>query len=121
MRMTFEKDGKIRAFNIEAGRVMVTVEIAGLWVSNPSLEAFLADGWQEYIAPIPEPYVPTLEELVEQKLRERYGINQEFEVQRKRDTEPEAFAEYYQYVEDTISWAKQQPHREENGNGNESA
>lgn len=113
MRMTFEKDGKIRAFNVEDDRVMATIEIGGVWVSNPTLADFLADGWREWIAPIPEPILPTIEELVEGKLRERYSINQEFEVQRKRDTEPTAFAAYYQYVEECITWANEQPHRDE--------
>ena len=113
MRNYYKKDGKVRSFAVEDGRVMATVELDGIWVSNPSLEDFLADGWEEYIVPVPEPYVPTLEELVEQKLRERYSINQEFEVQRKRDTEPEAFAAYYAYVEEVIAWAKTQPHRDD--------
>ena len=77
-------------------------------MSNPTLEAFYADGWQDYIAPAPEPYIPTIEELVEQKLRERYSINQEFEVNRKRDTDQEAFSAYYAYVEECIEWAHQQ-------------
>lgn len=113
MRQTFEKDGIIRSFEVVDNRVMTTIEIGGEWVSNPSLEAFLADGWREWIAPVPEPILPTIEELVEGKLRERYTINQEFEVQRKRDTEPEAFAAYYAYVEECIEWANKQPHRDE--------
>ena len=79
----------------------------------------MAQGWTEYTPPAPpappapEPYVPTIEELVERKLRERYSINQEFEVQRKRKTEPQAFVDYYDYVEQCIEWANKQPHREE--------
>ena len=113
MRKTYIKDGVIRTFLIEGERVMATLLIKGVWTSNPTLDDFLADGWEEYITPVPEPYLPTIEELVEGKLRERYTINQEFEVQRKRDTEQTAFAEYYQYVEDCITWANEQPHRNE--------
>lgn len=113
MRQTFEKDGKVRSFDVDGERVLATIEIVGRWVSNPPLADFLADGWREYIPPTPEPILPTIEELVEGKLRERYTINKEFEVQRKRDTEPQAFAAYYAYVEECIEWANQQPHRDE--------
>lgn len=112
MRKTFEKDGKIRSFEVESDRVIATIEIGGKWVANPTLAAFLADGWREYIAPTPEPILPTIEELVENRLRERYTINQEFEAQRKRDTDPENFATYYAYVEECIAWANKQPHRD---------
>jgi hypothetical protein len=112
MRKTFEKDGKIRSFDVVDWRVMATIEIGGEWVANPTLAAFLADGWREYIAPVPEPILPTIEELVEGKLRERYTINQEFEVQRKRDTDPQSFEAYYDYVEECIIWANKQPHRD---------
>lgn len=76
----------------------------------PTDEQLISAGWEikEIIEPVPEQYLPTIEELVESKLRERYSINQEFEVQRKRDTEPEAFSAYYAYVEECIEWAHQQ-------------
>ena len=112
MRQKFEKDGKIRSFEVVNDRVMATIEIGGKWIANPILAAFLADGWREYIAPVPEPVLPTIEELVEGKLRERYTVNQEFEVQRKRETDPQAFAAYYDYVEECIEWANKQPHRD---------
>lgn len=88
-----------------------------VYIYSPSDEQIVAAGWTitEEIVPIPEPYVPTIEELTEQKLRERYSINQEFEVQRKRDTDPQGFAAYYDYVEECIEWAKSQPHREGSG------
>lgn len=80
----------------------------------PTDEVLIANGWTitEEIVPIPEPYLPTIEELTEQKLRERYSINQEFEVQRKRDTDQQGFAAYYDYVEECIAWAKSQPHKD---------
>ena len=95
-----------------------------VYIYSPSDEQIVAAGWtiKEEIVPIPEPYVPTVEELVERALRygedggtPTYSINQEFEVQRKRDTEPEAYAAYYARVEACISWAKSQPHRAEEG------
>lgn len=113
MRKTFEKDGIIRSFEVDNDRVLATIEIGVEWVANPTLAAFLADGWREYIAPVPEPILPTIEELVERRLRERYSINQEFEVNRKRETDPQGFAAYYDYVEECILWANEQPHRDE--------
>lgn len=112
MRQYFIKDGQVRSFEVQDGKVIATLLIGGEWVSNPTLAAFYADGWQDYTPPTPEPVLPTIEELVEGKLRERYTINQEFEVQRKRDTEPENFADYYAYVEECIAWANEQPHRD---------
>ena len=105
----FIKDGCARTFTIKGGKVLTTIGN----VLNPTLEQFIAYGWREIIPPIPEPVLPTIEELVEGKLREHYTINQEFEVNRKRDTEPEAFQAYYDYVEECIEWANEQPHRED--------
>lgn len=53
--------------------------------------------WTE---PIPyEPPKPTYEELVVQKIRIRYDLNQELSILRQRDTKPTEFAEYNQYCE----------------------
>lgn len=109
---TFIKDGEIRSFSVENNKVYTTIELDDLRITNPTLEQFLSLGWEYYVEPEPEPYLPTVEELVEGKLREKYSINQEFEVQRKRDIEPEAFHTYYDYVEEVIAWAKEQPHRD---------
>ena len=117
MMQQFIKDGVVRTFEVQDGRVITSILIDGCWVCNPTIEQFESDGWQEYTPPTPEPYLPTIEELVEGKLRERYTINQEFQVNRKRDTDKEAFEEYYAYVEECIAWAEQQPHREEASNG----
>lgn len=103
------KDGVVRRFKIVDGKVLTTIGN----IVNPTIEEFLADGWQEYVPPTPQPILPTIEELVERKVRERYTINQEFQVNRKRETDKEAFAAYYEYVEECIAWAEQQPHREE--------
>ena len=116
MTQLFIKDGQIRSFRVENGKIYTTIELDNLRITNPTLEQFKSIGWEEYIAPeppAPEPYLPTIEELVEQKIRERYSLNQEFEVQRKRDVETEAFQAYYDYVESCITWAREQEHREE--------
>ena len=103
------KDGVVRRFKIVDSKVLTTIGN----IVNPTIEQFLADGWQEYVPPTPEPILPTIAELVEGKVRERYTINQEFQVNRKRETDKEAFEAYYAYVEECIAWAEQQPHREE--------
>ena len=111
MIQLFIKNGNIKSFNVENNKVYTTIVIGGYNVTNPTLEQFYSIGWRDYVQPTPpepEPYIPTLEELVEQKLRERYSINQEFEVQRKRDVETEAFEEYYAFVEKCIEEAKKE-------------
>lgn len=113
MYKTYKKEDKIQTFRVENGNVYTTITIGIYTITNPSEEQFLSTGWEEYIEPAPEVILPTIEELTVGKLRERYSINQEFEVQRKRDINPEAFQAYYDYVEECIAWAKQQPHREE--------
>ena len=108
MRQTFEKDGKIRSFDVVNDRVMATLQIGGKWVANPTLEAFLADGWREYIAPEPTPYQPTYEERVVELIRLRYDINSELAILRQRDSKPEEFAEYNTYCEECKLQAKEE-------------
>lgn len=100
MRQTFEKDGKIRNFEVVNNRVMATLQIGGEWVANPTLEAFLSDGWREYVVPEPTPYQPTYEERVVELIRLRYDVNAEFAIIRQRDSKPEEFAEYNAYCEE---------------------
>ena len=69
MRRGFIKDGKIKYFIVKGNKVIATVLIAGKYVSNPTMEEFLNEGWREYISPVPEPYIPTYAELVEQYIR----------------------------------------------------
>lgn len=108
MYKTFIKDSQICSFKVEDNKVFTTITLGDFNVTNPTLEQFKSVGWEEYTYPELEPYTPTLEELVEQKIRERYSLNQEFEVQRKRFKEPEAFEEYDNFVEECISSAKQE-------------
>lgn len=117
MKQYFIKDGKVRSFEVADGKVIATIEISGEWVSNPTLDAFYADGWQDYIVPIPEPYVPTYEELVEQYIREHgyptYGA--ELAVLNNYAECPteyaDAYAAYVQTRHDAKVWADEQPHR----------
>ena len=119
MRQTFEKDGIIRSFEVVDGRVMATIEIDGEWVANPTLEAFLADGWRVYIAPVPEPYIPTYAELVEQYIREHgyptYGA--ELAVLNNYAENHAEYLEAWQIYmgvrHEAKEWANEQPHRDE--------
>lgn len=106
MRQTFEKDGKIRSFEVADDRVMATIEIAGRWVGNPPLTDFLADGWREWIAPVPEPYIPTYEEKVVMLIREKYSLDSELAIQRQRDSKHEEFQVYFDYCEECKKRAK---------------
>ena len=76
------------------------LKINGKQIINPSEEQILADGWQEYIPPVAEPYKPSYEELVEQYIRERYGVSDELAILRQRDTKADEFNEYYAYCEE---------------------
>ena len=84
----------------------------GVQVINPSEEMILSDGWQEYVVPKAEPYVPSYEERVEQLIREKYSINQELAILRQRETKPEEFEEYFAYCEECKQRAKEEQNSE---------
>lgn len=113
MLQFFIKDGIIQRHFIESGKVPTTIETEQGIITNPTVEQFKEIGWEEYYPPQSPEYIPTIEELTECKIRERYSINKEFQVQRKRDTDSNAFSEYNTYVEECITWAHAQPHRDE--------
>lgn len=122
MRQTFIKDGQIRSYEVQDGKVIATLLIGGVWVSNPTLEAFYADGWEDYIAPeppAPEPYIPTYAELVEQYIREHgyptYGAELAILNNYAQDpmTYADAYAAYMQVRIDAKTWAESEPHRED--------
>lgn len=75
-------------------------------IINPTEEQILSDGWQEYIPAPVEPYVPTYEERVEQLIREKYSVSQEFAIQRQCETKPEEFEEYFAFCEKCKAKAK---------------
>jgi len=119
MRQCFIKDGKIRYFDVEGGKVIATITIGGRMVSNPTLQQFYADGWKECIAPVPEPYIPTYAELVEQYIREHgyetYGA--ELAIINNYSENPSEYLEAWQHYQgvrhDAKEWAQTQPHRDE--------
>lgn len=110
MRQYFIKDGLVRSFDVAGGKVMATLEIDGVWTSNPTLEAFYADGWQDWIVPVPEP--PTKEQQykwrVVELIRQRYDADDETALLRQRESKAEEFAVYNTYCED----CKKQAHQE---------
>lgn len=94
------KDNKVKLSN------EIIICRNGVQVINPSEEMILSGGWQEYVVPKAEPYVPSYEERVEQLIREKYSSNQEFAIQRQRETKPDEFAEYFAYCEECKATAK---------------
>ena len=109
----FIKEGEIKSFVVENGKVLTLANINGLSVINPTIEEFINNGWKEYRDSQESEYIPTLEELVEKFIRQRYTLNKELQIHRKRDADPEQFDEYYQYVEQCINNARSQQYRQE--------
>ena len=112
--MLFKKDGKTMNYEVQAGKVLCTIDINGRWVSNPSLEMFLQQGWEEYIPPTPptpQPYVPTYEELVVMKIRERYTVDDELAILRQRDVKQDEFAEYNNFCEQCKAEAREETNK----------
>lgn len=79
-------------------------------VINPSDEILLKAGYEirEVEIPEPTPYQPTYEERVVELIRQRYTIDDELRNIRMRDTDPDTFNEYYQYVEECKIQAKEE-------------
>ena len=114
--MIFIKDGIKKRYEVQAGKVLCTIEIGDKWVSNPTLEQFKNEGWEEYTPPqppTPQPYVPSYEELVVQKIRERYTIDDELAILRQRDTKQDEFAEYNDFCEQCKAEAKEETNKNE--------
>ena len=77
---------------------------------NPSDELLVSLGFEikEIEVPEPKPYVPTYEQRVVQLIRERYSMDYELRNLRMRDSDPDTFNEYYQYVEECKTKAKEE-------------
>lgn len=76
----------------------------------PKDEILIAAGYEirEVEIPEPTPVIPTYEERVVELIRQRYTIDDELRNIRMRDTDPDTFNEYYQYVEECKQQAKQE-------------
>lgn len=64
------------------------------------MEAAQAQAEREYWENIP------YDEAVNDKIRERYSISQEFAILRQRDEKPDEYAEYYAYCEECKAFVK---------------
>ena len=73
--------------------------VGDMRVFNPTAEQIAEAGWTEYVPPVVEPYVPTYEERVVEKIRARYSVDDELALLRQRDVKPDEFAEYNAYCE----------------------
>lgn len=119
MKKTIKKGELVRTVDVtEDGKVLATFEIGGAYICNPMLDTLYADGWEDWIVPVPEPYVPTYAELVEQYIREHgyetYGA--ELAVINNYAADPTTYADEYAAYQavraDAKEWANNQPHRE---------
>lgn len=54
----------------------------------------------------PKAWNALYENLIVEKIRERYSINEELAILRQRDEKPEEFAEYHDFVEKCKAAAK---------------
>lgn len=81
-----------------------------VWSGKPTVAQLTEWGYTEYIEPVVEstPYVPTYEELVVQKIRVQYSIDDELAILRQRDTKPQEFTEYNIYCEQCKADAKEE-------------
>ncbi len=119
MIKTIKKGDIVRTVEVlQDGKVLATFEIGGAFVCNPMLETLYADGWQDWIVPVPEPILPTYAELVEQYIREHgyetYGA--ELAIINNYAADPATYAEDYDAYQAARAaakeWANNQPHRE---------
>ena len=54
----------------------------------------------------PKAWIKIYENLIVQKIRQRYSVNEELAILRQRDEKPEEFKEYHDYVEECKTAAK---------------
>lgn len=102
-RIAYFKDG------VEVSRPRSLVYNGSTYVP-PKNDILIAAGYEirEVEIPEPTPYQPTYEERVVELIRQRYTIDDELRNIRMRDTDPDTFNEYYQYVEECKLQAKEE-------------
>ena len=87
-----------------------TIELNGIWISNPTEDQIAEAGWEQYSPPTTssnQVEEPSYEELVNEFIRERYSASDEFAVIRQKDEKPEEFEAYYTYCEECKLMARQ--------------
>lgn len=112
--MIFIKNGKTINYNVQDGKVLCTIQIGDKWVSNPTIEDFMSQGWEEYTPPqppAPQPYQPSYKELVVMKIRERYSEDDELALLRQRDVKQDEFAEYNDFCEHCKAEAREETNK----------
>lgn len=102
-RIAYYKDGK------EVSKPK-SIIIGNTTYVPPTDEQLISIGYEikEVEIPEPVPYIPTYEERVVELIRLRYSIDDELRNIRMRDTDPDSFNEYYQYVEECKLQAKEE-------------
>ena len=102
-RIAYYKDGK------EVSKPKSSI-IGNTTYVPPTDEQLISIGYEikEVEIPEPVPYIPTYEERVVELIRLRYSIDDELRNIRMRDTDPDTFNEYYQYVEECKLQAKEE-------------
>lgn len=105
---------------MSGNRIVCHKEIEGekYNVYAPHEEDILAEGWEVYTPPTPEPIEPTQEERYKSRIveliRERYTQDDEIAILRQRDSKPEEFAEYNAFVESVKVIAHNEIYGEDN-------
>ena len=102
MKQSFIKNGVVRSYDVRNNRVIgACIEQGRFKTYNPTIDAFHADGWQDYIEPVPEP--PSKEEQyrnrVVQLIRIEYSVDDELARLRQRETKSKEYDEYFAYCE----------------------
>lgn len=101
MSKLYIKDNIIRPGN----RIDIRRECNGRYhyIVNPSEEDILTDGWVEYVAPVPESWSISPDELYKQRvaelIHEKYTTDDEIAILRQRDCKADEFEEYNRFVE----------------------
>ena len=102
MIQSFIKNGVVRSYDVRNNRVIgACIEQGRFKTYNPLLSAFYADGWVDYIEPVPEP--PSKEQqyhdLVVSIIRAKYSVDDELARLRQKDTKSKEYDEYFEYCE----------------------
>jgi len=102
-RIAYFKDG------VEVSRPRSLVYNGNTYVP-PTDDILIQAGYEiiEVEIPEPTPPIPTYEERVVELIRQRYSMDDELRNLRMRDSDPDTFNEYYQYVEECKLQAKEE-------------
>lgn len=94
--MLFIKDGIVKLQN------KISIVIDNDRIFNPTKEMLLDNGWQIYEPPVVASVSleTQYKERIIELIREKYSGDDEFAILRQRDTKPEEFNEYNEYVEE---------------------